>query len=337
MDEDEAAGAPDQASLFPKTAGDKLREAREAQGLTLQDIASRTRVPIRHLEAIEANRLEAMASPTYAIGFAKTYARAVGLDEKAIAAEMRESPQMPLSPRVGFEEYEPTDPRRVPSSGIATIAAIIAVILLVGVGIWYGTGLLRGNGDEPAALATPGAEATVAAAPEATPAPVAGGQVVLTATDSVWLRVYDAAGKTLIEKTLQPGEQYSVPGDANNPMINIGRPDKLQVTINGSAVPPLGDGKHAIKDVPISAAALQARGTAAAAAPAPAASAVANPAATTPATAPAATPTGKKTDIPVFFRDRPAATATPRAASTPRAVPTPDPVSLPATAPTPAP
>ena len=124
MDEDEAAGAPDQASLFPKTAGDKLREAREAQGLTLQDIASRTRVPIRHLEAIETNRLEAMASPTYAIGFAKTYARAVGLDEKAIAAEMRESPQMPLSPRVGFEEYEPTDPRRVPSSGARRVRGI---------------------------------------------------------------------------------------------------------------------------------------------------------------------------------------------------------------------
>ncbi|HWU72697.1 MAG TPA: helix-turn-helix transcriptional regulator, partial [Sphingomonas sp.] len=98
MDEDEAAGAPDQASLFPKTVGDKLREAREAQGLTLADIANRTRVPMRHLEAIENNRMEGMASPAYAIGFTKTYARAVGLDDRAIAAELRQSPQMPLSP-----------------------------------------------------------------------------------------------------------------------------------------------------------------------------------------------------------------------------------------------
>jgi len=336
MDEDETAGAPDQASLFPKTAGDRLREAREAQGLTLQDVANRTRVPIRHLEAIENNRLEGLASPTYAIGFAKTYARAVGLDEKAIAAEMRQSPQMPLSPRVGFEEYEPADPRRVPSSGIATIAAIIAVILLIGVGIWYGTSWLRG-GEEPAALATPDAEASVAAAPEATPTPIAGGQVVLTATDSVWLRVYDATGKTLIEKTMQPGEQYSLPGDANNPMINIGRPDKLQVTINGSAVPPLGDGKRAIKDVPISAAALQARGTAPAAAATPPASAPAAGNVPAAPAAPAHAPSAKKTDIPVFFQDRPAATPTPKASSTPKAVPTPDPVSLPTSAPTPAP
>src|SRR3982751_991860 len=98
-----------------------------------------------------------VASAADAIDVAKTYARAVGLDDRAIAAELRQSPQMPLSPTTRFEEYEPTDPRRVPSSGIAGIAAIIAVVLLVGVGIWYGTTWLRGNGEEPAALAAPDA------------------------------------------------------------------------------------------------------------------------------------------------------------------------------------
>ena len=42
-------------------------------------------------------------------------------------------------------------------------------------------------------------------------------------------------------------------------MINVGRPDKLPVTLNGSAVPPLGTGERAIKDVPVGAAALAAR------------------------------------------------------------------------------
>jgi hypothetical protein len=177
-------------------------------------------------------------------------------------------------------------------------------------------------------LATPNDASTVAAAPEATPTPIAGGQVVLTATDSVWLRVYDATGKTLIEKTMQPGEQYSVPGDAANPMINIGRPDKLQVTINGSAAPALGDGKRAIKDVPISAAALQARGTAAAPVAAP------TPAAAAPTTATKPSKKSGSNDIPDFFRQP---SDKPTAPPTPRTVATPDPVSLPAAAPTSAP
>ncbi len=117
-----------------------------------------------------------------------------------------------------------------------------------------------------------------------TPTPVAGGQVTLTATDEVWMRVYDATGTTLYQNTLKPGDRYDVPADANNPMINIGRPDKLQVMLNGSLVAPLGDGKVAIKDVPIGAAALQARANGT---PLPTTSAT--PAPTTTGTGPATT------------------------------------------------
>jgi len=46
--EGEAAEDP---NLFPATVGDKLRAAREAQGLDLPEIAARTRIPQRHLEA----------------------------------------------------------------------------------------------------------------------------------------------------------------------------------------------------------------------------------------------------------------------------------------------
>ena len=319
MDDEQAMDGPDQASLFPKSVGDRLREAREALGMTLTDVANRTRIPMRHLEAIETSDFGNMASPTYAIGFAKSYARVVGIDERTIADELRQSAAFPVSPSSTFEEYPLDDPKRVPSRGLTMIAAVIGLVVLAGVAIWYGSTLFSGGG-EPAPLATSETEAPVAAAPE-TPAPVAGGQVTLTAADSVWLRVYDATGKTLFEKTMQQGERYDVPADANNPMINIGRPDKLQVTINGSAVPPLGDGRLAIKDVPISAAALQARGTTAPGAqPAPAA-------APSPSATSGSSPPSTSTLPPAF---RP---STPR----PTTVPTPDPVALPTAAATPAP
>ncbi|MEO5938041.1 MAG: helix-turn-helix domain-containing protein [Sphingomonas sp.] len=306
MDEDQA---PDQASLFPKSTGDKLREAREAQGLTLADIANRTRVPTRHLEAIENGDYSSLPSPTYTIGFAKSYARVVGLDEKMIASEVRNNPYLPLAPVTDYETYQPGDAKRLPSPGLAMIAGAIGVLVLVAVVLWYGTSLFRGS-EEPAA--TP-PENTIAAAPEPAPAPVSGGQVALTATDSVWLKIYDATGKILFEKTMTPGERYDVPADANGPMINVGRPDKIQVTVNGSAVAPLGDGKVALQDVPISAAALQARGSGQ-----PAAAPTAAP---TKAPVPAATATPRALALPPAFQ--PAATPTPRAAPTPAAASTP--------------
>ena len=305
MDEDQT---PDQASLFPKSTGDKLREAREALGLTLADIANRTRVPTRHLEAIENGDYGSLPSPTYTVGFAKSYARAVGLDEKVIAAEVRNNPHLPLAPVTDYETYEPRDAKRVPSFGLAAVAGLIGMLVVVGAILWYGTSMFRGS-QEPAPAPI---ENTIVAAPEPTPTPVAGGQVTLTATDSVWLKVYDATGTTLLEKTMVAGDRYDVPADANGPMINVGRPDKLQVTVNGSAVAPLGDGKVAIKDVPISATALQARGNAPVAAPTTAA---------TPAPAPAATATRRPLALPPAFQ--PAPNPTPRAAPTPAAQPTP--------------
>ena len=254
-------------SLFAKSAGEKLREAREAQGLSLAEIAARTRVPIRHLEAIEASDYGGLPSPTYAVGFAKAYARAVGADEVAIAREVRGMGERarPAAPALAAPvarrlDYETRDPTRLPPKGLAAALALVAAVLLGGVAIYYGTGWFRGDGN--AVVAVPQPTPTPAPSAPAAPAKPAGGQVTLAATDLVWLRVYDASGKTLYEHELQPGERYDVPADADRPMINVGRPDKLVVTVNGSAVAPLGDGKRAIKDVEISAAALLARGAA---------------------------------------------------------------------------
>ena len=290
----------DQATLFPKTPGERLKEAREAQGLSLAEIAARTRIPVRQLEAIEVSNFAAIPSITYSVGFARAYARAVGADEVAIAREIRGQNDA-TTRHVEYESFEQTDSARAPTSGIVIACVIGAVLLLIGVGLWYGTPWFRGDGSAPAPAPTE-APQLPQAAPVAAPAPVAAGKVTITATDEVWMRIYDATGKTLYENTLKAGDRYDVPADANNPMINVGRPDKLQVTVDGTAVPPLGDGAHAIKDVPISAAALAAR---ASGAPQPTPSATPTSAASTPRTP-----------------RRPAA-ARPRSESTPAAATTP--------------
>ncbi|MBX3594970.1 RodZ domain-containing protein [Sphingomonas sp.] len=255
MDE-ETGNSP---SLFPEKVGEKLRDARLAQGLELADIAARTRVPLRHLEAIEASDYSGLPSPTYAIGFVKAYARTLGLDEVALARELRGETADMFAQREVYESYDPEDPIREPSSGLVWAGAAIAVLLLAAVGLWYGTDLFRG-GHAAAPEPTPVASATPEPAPSATPTPSSGGQVTLTATQPVWLRIYDADGKRLFEKEMAAGERYDVPRDARGPMINLGRPEAIQVTINGSNVAPLGKAGVAVKDIPVSAEALMARG-----------------------------------------------------------------------------
>jgi len=306
----------EEATLFPKTAGERLREARVGQGLSLADIATRTRVPMRHLEAIENSNYSGLPSPTYAVGFAKAYARAVGADEVEIGREVRNlsdaGPRMPE-----YQPYELDDPARLPPRGLATVVGVVAALLTIGVIIWYGTNWFRSEEAPPAPVATADTPvAAPAAAPvvPVSPPPTASGQVTLVARDVVWMRVYDAAGKTLFQGELQPGNRYDVPAGADRPMINVGRPDQLQVLVNGSQVQPLGDGKRAIKDVEITAAALMARGKTDAANGAGTASSTTSPASPAP---PAA-----RTPSPVPSSSAPSATppksGTRRQASPPR-------------------
>lgn len=255
VDEDVTADRDD-GVLFPQTVGERLRATRTAAGLDLNDIAGKTRVPIRHLEAIERGDYSALPSTTYAIGFARSFARAIGADEAAIARDLRaELGRMPGEDSE-YTPYEPVDPARVPSRLLAWTAAFLAIVLLVGYLVWRSDWL---GGDAATVPPTPVATAPTPASPPAAAAPSPTGQVVLTATAPVWLRIYDKANKVLLQKEMAAGETYNVPLDAETPMIRTGRPEVLKVTVDGKEVAALGPPEKMIRDVGIDAKALTAR------------------------------------------------------------------------------
>lgn len=70
-------------------AGDKLKEERLKKGLSLEDISKITKIKVLFLEYIENGQYLKLPSPSYASGFVKNYARALGLDEKEILALFR--------------------------------------------------------------------------------------------------------------------------------------------------------------------------------------------------------------------------------------------------------
>jgi transcriptional regulator with XRE-family HTH domain len=68
--------------------GELLRQARERRGLTLEQISNETKIPRRHLEAIERDNLAAVPGGFYRRAQIRTFARAVDLDQGVALARL---------------------------------------------------------------------------------------------------------------------------------------------------------------------------------------------------------------------------------------------------------
>ncbi len=71
--------------LEPPVDGAALRRFREGRGISLKDIAARSKVGVRYLEYIEADRHALLPAPVYLRGFLQEYARATGLEPRRTA------------------------------------------------------------------------------------------------------------------------------------------------------------------------------------------------------------------------------------------------------------
>src|SRR5262245_25088279 len=78
--------------------GEFLRQAREARGITLQEISRTTKIPSRHLDALEHGDLAAIPSGPYRRGEIKAYAKVVGLDANVALARLDRAEQVPAPP-----------------------------------------------------------------------------------------------------------------------------------------------------------------------------------------------------------------------------------------------
>jgi len=253
------------------TVGERLRAAREEKGLSLDDVAAQTRIPRRHLENVEGGEWDQLPAPTYTIGFAKSYAAAVGLDRAEIGDQLRSEMGGAGTPTAATEVYEAADPARTMPRSLV-LAAIAAVIVVVLVMTWLSNRSLHDDSDaNPPVAAAPAAQAP-AQAPAAQPIaqPIAQGPVVLTATQPVWLAIKDS-GHVLKQGIMQPGETYEVPATATAPMLTTAKAEGLKITVGAAVAPPVGPPATKVSNVSLLPAdLLKGPGSPAAATPTPA-------------------------------------------------------------------
>ncbi len=218
---------------LPVSVGERLREAREAAGLTLEDIATSTRIPTRHLESLETGDFSRLPAPTYTIGFAKNYAAAVGLDRAEIGDQLRtEMGGSRPATSIPSEVFEPADPARAMPKWliIGTVVAVLFAALLFN---WLSNRALEGPDEATVAN-------EIAAAPAAPAAPQGQGPVLVTANDNAWIEVKD--GDVILKQgELAAGQSFEVPANAVAPTLTTAKPEALRISVGTADAPPIGE------------------------------------------------------------------------------------------------
>ena len=108
-----------------------LRSAREARGLSIEEVADRLRLNVALVLAMEEDRLGLLGAPVFARGHLRNYAALVGASEREVmdAFEAGEVPEPTFLPALDRAPIGRSRSRRIWIAGVVVVAATAAAAL----------------------------------------------------------------------------------------------------------------------------------------------------------------------------------------------------------------
>ena len=253
-----------------QSVGTRLREARERQGLSLDEINVRTRINPKNLVAIEHDEVSSLSSPFFYRSFVRQYAREVGLDFQVIApgvdllaGHMRQ-PDLPGQGEHQPVRVAPIQPRlKRDFSWIVPAVVFVAAIALGsgGYAAWKFYKPLRLSQNSAVSSVVPSRlslKPVVKQVPTQTPVrltahaplpPVAPAvasskpapetiHLELAAVERTWLSV-SADGKTAYTGILEPA-QVKILDSRESARLRTGNAGGVNIVFNGKAIGAIG-------------------------------------------------------------------------------------------------
>jgi cytoskeletal protein RodZ len=214
------------------TVGERLREARERQKVSLHAIAEKTNISVRFLDAIEKNQFDKLPGGIFTRGFIRSYAAQVGLDPDATVAQLLSDE--PTQRDDDIDEAPARTQGDGPTAGTLLLAFVgFLVVALVLVYVlkpgWLGLGPATAPPTESVATEAPAAPTPLASDAPTSSAPVAGTAVTPPASAAV-------PAATTSTPPAPAATQESVPEAPRSPLHLVVAPSGrcwVQVTADG--------------------------------------------------------------------------------------------------------
>lgn len=233
--------------------GATLREARMRARIDVSEIEAQTKIRAKYLRALENEEWDLLPGPTFVRSFLRTYAQALGLDDKALVDEYRrqyeqpsELEHQPVMSSARGTRPRPIRDRRTPGGGarisrgyMIALGVLSVVILLLIVGLITG----KKGGNSPTQVSSTSTQRTHSPRHHTHGSSHSGGSsrstnarvaLSLKPTAAIYVCLIDAAGaKRIPGLTLEPGAYTS----------HIYHSTRFELLLGNNAVTMYVDGK----------------------------------------------------------------------------------------------
>lgn len=218
--------------------GTWLRRQREAREISLRDIAERTKIGIRYLEALEEDRLDILPAPVFTKGFLREYARYIGLSpDEAVNHYLSY-----LGTHGGQEAGDPKEqvrvrPRQASSGRWTFVFFLVVTALLLALLVLFSRQVEKRRAapdslEERPPIAAPPA-ATAPPPPPSAPAAqqTAPLEVNLEFTGECWVERSIDGARRIAENRIE-GESLRIEAK-NSVVLTLGNAGAVQIQVNG--------------------------------------------------------------------------------------------------------
>jgi cytoskeletal protein RodZ len=210
----------------------QLRAAREAAGLTVEQVSKKTNIRIGVIEDLEKNSVEVCGGIAYARGHIRSIARLIKADGDLLVAEI-EAAQGTESRKIIDRLYDNNvadRPKEKKVMKFSTLAGVAASIL--GIGFVVTIALNNASTTSNKVEITP----SESASPSSTASPVTSTGVNLLLSGvggKTWIGIKNSKGEQVFDGQIKSGETQSFT-DSQSLNVTIGNASAVKVTLNGS-------------------------------------------------------------------------------------------------------
>jgi cytoskeleton protein RodZ len=235
------------SSVTSLTLGAKLKQAREQQGLSVDDVAASLKLLPRIIDSLESDNYQALPEPVFIKGYVRLYAELLHLPTQYLDVQYPTTPSFKVQTLLPVDElpelasHHPSSYLKLPHHNKNTASKLwlsvlgVALVAAMVIGVWQSMSLRGKKTEQPIVANSSVQEQNVISLPNVTTTRAVTDILKLQFSEPTKVYIKDANGTELANTTSKAGDTLTVQGESPF-AIELNPAHAVQFTFNDKAI-----------------------------------------------------------------------------------------------------